>query len=196
MTRTWLNFECPRVYTGTNTPNVLLTILFIVYPAIVSVTQHRLQVAGGLYIKSNMSSSDPILQLDLPTPEEHNHLRTISGLTPIPLDPSSPEYSLSLSSSLACFTARDLTDQSLVGMARLIGDKHIFLQLVDVAVHPAHQGRGIGETLLKAVTRWIEANAAQAYVSCVADPKGQGLYRRHGFVATEGIGMKRGTWGR
>jgi ribosomal protein S18 acetylase RimI-like enzyme len=136
------------------------------------------------------------IQSALPTCEEHNHLRTISGLTSIPLNPSSPEYQSSLDASLACFIVRDPSTETLIGMARLIGDKHLFIQLVDVAVHPHHQGQGIGEALLKAITEWIDANAADAYVSCVADPKGQGLYRRHGFVSTEGIGMKRSKWGR
>lgn len=128
-----------------------------------------------------------------PTPAEHLHLRTISGLSPPPASPA--QLTHALQNSVFTVVAR-LSDNSAVGMARLIGDGALFLQLVDVSVDPAHQRQGIGRAMLQMVERWIDANAPQAYVSLLADPPGVTLYQSAGFVMSAGIAMRRSTWGR
>ena len=81
-------------------------------------------------------------------------------------------------------------------MVRLIGDGQLFLQVVDMAVLPSHQGKGLGKALLDELLKWVDANASGAYVSLIGDPPGVRLYKSRGFVETNGIGMKRSAWGR
>ena len=77
-------------------------------------------------------------------------------------------------------------------MGRLLGDGALFLQLVDVAVHPEHQNRGLGKRITEALVEFADAHAPFAYVSLVADPLGQRLYPKHGFEDVKpGIGMFR-----
>jgi GNAT superfamily N-acetyltransferase len=70
-------------------------------------------------------------------------------------------------------------------MGRIVGDGGCFLQVVDMAVDPAHQRRGIGGAILARLLDRVHADAPKgAYVSLFADPPGRELYRRHGFSET------------
>jgi ribosomal protein S18 acetylase RimI-like enzyme len=79
-----------------------------------------------------------------------------------------------------------------VGMGRVIGDGGWYFHVIDMAVVPEHQRRGIGDAILTALLDEIRADAPPgAYVNLLADAPGQRLYEKHGFVATapEPIGM-------
>lgn len=77
-------------------------------------------------------------------------------------------------------------------MGRVLGDGGWYFHVVDIAVLPDHQRRGLGDvimaTLLPAHPR---ACPARAYVTLFADPLGRRLYERHGFTdsAQTSIGM-------
>jgi GNAT superfamily N-acetyltransferase len=79
-----------------------------------------------------------------------------------------------------------------VGMGRVIGDGGWYFHLVDLAVLPDHQRRGLGDLILTALVAHIKREApAGAFVNLLADPPGRRLYSRHGFVATapDSVGM-------
>ncbi|MBW4717282.1 GNAT family N-acetyltransferase [Saccharothrix obliqua] len=81
-----------------------------------------------------------------------------------------------------------------VGMGRVISDGGTYFHIIDMAVLPAHQRRGIGDAILDTLLASIDAAAgAGAAVSLLGDPPGWRLYRRHGFVETapETVGMRR-----
>lgn len=82
-----------------------------------------------------------------------------------------------------------------IGMGRVIGDGGTAFQIVDICVHPAHQGRGLGRRIMAALTEELERRApATAYVSLIADGPARFLYEKFGFAdtATHGsIGMFR-----
>lgn len=82
-----------------------------------------------------------------------------------------------------------------IGMGRVIGDGGTAFQIVDMCVHPAHQGRGLGKRIMAALAEELERRApATAYVSLIADGPARFLYERFGFAdtATHGsIGMYR-----
>lgn len=70
-----------------------------------------------------------------------------------------------------------------VGMGRVIGDGGCFWFVVDVAVAPALQGRGLGRRIMAALDAWIRANApATAHVSLIADGDAKHLYAKYGFA--------------
>ena len=83
---------------------------------------------------------------------------------------------------------------TVVAMGRVIGDGGWYFHIVDMAVLPEHQRRGLGNAVLTALLERIRAGAPPgAYVNLIADGPGRPLYRRHGFedTAPASIGMAR-----
>jgi ribosomal protein S18 acetylase RimI-like enzyme len=81
-----------------------------------------------------------------------------------------------------------------VGMGRVIGDGGTVFQIVDIAVHPDHQGRGLGKSIMAELTRELSERApATALVSLFADGAAKHLYEQFGFTETApaSIGMAR-----
>jgi ribosomal protein S18 acetylase RimI-like enzyme len=79
-----------------------------------------------------------------------------------------------------------------VGMGRVLGDGGWYFHIVDMAVLPGHQRRGLGDAMLRSLVERIRADAPRgAYVNLLADPPGRRLYARHGFAETApgSIGM-------
>jgi GNAT superfamily N-acetyltransferase len=70
-------------------------------------------------------------------------------------------------------------------MGRVIGDGGWCFHVVDMAVLPDHQRRGLGDAVLSwLLDRIRRAAPPGAYVTLMADPPGRRLYARHGFVET------------
>lgn len=70
-------------------------------------------------------------------------------------------------------------------MGRVIGDGGWYFHVIDMAVLPLHQRRGLGDALLGALLTDIRSRApADAYINLLADPPGVRLYERPGFQAT------------
>ena len=85
-------------------------------------------------------------------------------------------------------------DAKTVGMGRLLGDGGRYFHVVDMAVLPEHQRRGLGDTILTALLERVRSGAPPgAYVNLVADAPGRQLYARHGFAPTapDSISMAR-----
>lgn len=75
------------------------------------------------------------------------------------------------------------TDESVIGMARVVGDGGTVYHVCDMAVHPDHQRQGLGSRLMDAVMEWLEETAPPtAYVNLMADV--DGFYERWGFEPT------------
>lgn len=80
----------------------------------------------------------------------------------------------------------------IVGMGRIIGDGACCFQICDIAVDPAHQGRGLGKQIMAALMAHLRTHApAGAYVSLIADGDARFLYAQFGFAPTapSSIGM-------
>ncbi|MFT4099757.1 MAG: GNAT family N-acetyltransferase [Burkholderiaceae bacterium] len=72
-----------------------------------------------------------------------------------------------------------------VGIGRIVGDGGCFFEIVDIAVRPAHQKKGLGDMIMKALVNWLHANApSTAYVSLMADHGTPKFYERYGFEAS------------
>ena len=71
-----------------------------------------------------------------------------------------------------------------MGFGRIVGDGGLFFEVVDIAVLPEHQMKGLGAMVMDALTSWLRSNAAPgAFVNLVADPGVSGFYERYGFRA-------------
>lgn len=69
-----------------------------------------------------------------------------------------------------------------IGIGRVIGDGGCFFEVVDIAVLPAHQKKGVGDLIMRALMGYIHENAPPtAYVSLMADHGTPKFYERYGF---------------
>jgi GNAT superfamily N-acetyltransferase len=121
-----------------------------------------------------------------PEVEEYRELRILTGLS----HKSTEAAVAGLPNSIYAVALRNAGD--LVGMGRVIGDRGLFLQVVDVAIHPDYQGHGLGKLVMSKITAWINSNTpATAYVSLIADGEATSLYKQFGFkpTAPQGAGM-------
>ena len=114
-----------------------------------------------------------------PSPEEYVALRDVAGMG----SRTEAAARRGLPNSVHAVAIREEATGDLAGMGRLVGDDGCFYQLVDVAVHPDHQGRGLGTRIVAALLDYLRENAPDsAYVSLVADV--DGFYERFGFEET------------
>ncbi len=116
-----------------------------------------------------------------PAVEDYLQLRERSGLTPT----TRAQAVAALPGSWwACHVVHEAS-RGTVAMGRLIGDGGWYFHVVDMAVLPEHQRRGLGGAVLTALLHEVRAHApAGAYVSLLADVPGRALYARHGFAET------------
>ncbi len=84
-----------------------------------------------------------------------------------------------------------LHGDEVVGMGRIVGDGGCFHFVVDIAVAPGLQGRGLGKRIVAALDAWLRANALPtAHVSLFADGEAKHLYAKYGFAQSEhSVGM-------
>jgi ribosomal protein S18 acetylase RimI-like enzyme len=122
----------------------------------------------------------------LPKVEEYLHLRSVAGLSAFSQDAAQSGLKGTAYSVV-------VTHQGVaIGMGRLIGDGGCFFQVVDIAVHPDHQGRGLGKTIMEAIMGYVSRELpASAYVSLIADVPANKLYEKFGFqeTAPRSLGM-------
>ncbi|MBK8839452.1 MAG: GNAT family N-acetyltransferase [Hyphomonadaceae bacterium] len=84
----------------------------------------------------------------------------------------------------------------VIGIGRVIGDGGYFFTVSDIAVGPAHQGKGVARMIMTRLTTWLRENApAKSFVSLFADAGVPPLYEKFGFriCGAEDTGM---VWNR
>jgi ribosomal protein S18 acetylase RimI-like enzyme len=123
-----------------------------------------------------------------PGVDEYVCLRRETGLSP-----KTPEAArIGLAHTWYGVTVRQRGEA--VGMGRVIGDGGLFFEVVDVAVLPAHQRRGLGKRIMAALMDHLTTHAPEsAHVTLMADGEAHRLYEQFGFRATApaSIGMAR-----
>lgn len=128
------------------------------------------------------------IRIDIPEVDEYLALRKVCGLS----DRGKDASKIGLSNSIYSVIIRRSTDQELVGMGRLIGDGGTAYQIVDIAVHPSEQGKGLAKNIMQLLMTHIENEVdPQAYINLIADCPADNLYKQFGFVETapESLGM-------
>ncbi|MGW1782627.1 GNAT family N-acetyltransferase [Streptomyces sp. NPDC002143] len=126
------------------------------------------------------SHDDPYeLRTGVPSVEAFRRLRTDAGLS----DKDPDAVAVALPNTWYGVVLRH--EGEPIGMGRVIGDGGTAFQIVDICVHPAHQGRGLGRRIMAALTEELERRApATAYVSLIADGPARHLYEKFGFADT------------
>lgn len=123
---------------------------------------------------------------EIPNAQEYNNLRISAGLS------SKDEVAseIGLKNSIFIVTLRDC--DKLVGMGRIIGDKGCFYHIVDIAVAPSYQGKGLGKLIMSEINKYLENHVPKSsYVSLIADVPADRLYKKFGFEYSEpkSVGM-------
>lgn len=129
-------------------------------------------------------------RLAIPAIATYQQLRVAAGLSAKTMEAAARGLPNSL------FAVQVLHGDEVVGMGRIIGDGGCFFQVTDIAVLPAHQGKGLGKLIMREIMQFIETDVPQsAYVSLIADDQAQDLYAQFGFrhtaPASVGMALKR-----
>lgn len=134
-----------------------------------------------------MTATSPYtIRLAIPAIATYQLLRVAAGLSAKSTDAAAKGLPNSL------FAVQVLLGDEVVGMGRIIGDGGCFFQVVDIAVLPAHQGKGLGKRIMREIMQFIETDVPpSAYVSLIADGQAQDLYAQFGFrhTAPASVGM-------
>lgn len=124
-----------------------------------------------------------------PTVQVYRNLRQAAGLSQKTVEAASRGLPNTL------FAVQIIHDSEAVAMGRVIGDGGTFYQVVDIAVTPAHQGRGLGKKIMREIQAYLQlAVPPSGYVSLLADGEAYRLYQQFGFAltapATVGMALK------
>lgn len=125
-----------------------------------------------------------------PSVETYRHLRIAAGLSAKTIEAAERGLPNTL------FAVQIICDGVPIGMGRVIGDGGSFYQVVDIAVLPAHQGRGLGKQIMAEISDYIVREVPEsAYVSLIADGEAYRLYQQFGFSltapASQGMALKK-----
>lgn len=121
-----------------------------------------------------------------PSDADYRRLREQAGMSPKTAEAAARGLPNGL------FAVQVVHDGETVGMGRVIGDGGCHYQVVDIAVLPAHQGRGLGKAIMREIAAWIESEVPESgYISLIADGQAHELYAQFGFLPTApaSIGM-------
>jgi GNAT superfamily N-acetyltransferase len=123
--------------------------------------------------------AEPALRLQVPAVEEYLALRVAAGLSA--MSAAGAREGLGASWCSVCVRV----DGELVGMGRVVGDGGLFLFVVDIAVAPAWQKRGLGRRIMQALMEQVHARAQpRTMVGLIADGTAHRLYEQFGFKLT------------
>lgn len=131
-------------------------------------------------------TDDYTVTTDTPSIDDYCRLRRESGLSP----KSTEAAARGLPNTIHAVQVHHQGE--VIGMGRVIGDGGVFYQVTDIAVRPAHQGRGLGKAIMASLMAQLRASALPgAYVSLIADGEAHRLYAQFGFAPTapKSIGM-------
>jgi len=116
---------------------------------------------------------------ETPVADEYRSLRVAASLAPR----SAEGAAIGLPNTLFGVTLRK--EGKLIGMGRIVGDGGLAFQIVDIAIQPAYQGRGLGKIIVAELVEYLRKTApAGAHISLFADGPAKHLYAQFGFEET------------
>lgn len=131
-----------------------------------------------------------VLRVGPPSVAAYVYLREASGMSP----KTHRQALAGINGAWAAVHVIHESSEQTVAMGRVIGDGGWYFHIIDMAVLPEHQRRGLGNMILTWLLDRIRQDApSDAFVSLMADPPGRSLYERHGFKdrSPRNVGMSR-----
>jgi ribosomal protein S18 acetylase RimI-like enzyme len=130
-----------------------------------------------------MTTDDYKIAAGVPAAEDYCELRVAAGLS------ARSERAARLGLPNTLFGVVVTLDGVLVGMGRIVGDGGTSYQVVDIAVPPEHQGRGLGKRIMAALMEYLREVPEGAHVSLLADGPAKHLYAQFGFKETAPVSV-------
>lgn len=119
------------------------------------------------------------IRAQVPGVEDYINIRLAAGLSRKSVEAAT----IGLKNGL--FSVMAFQGETPVGIGRVIGDGGCFFEIVDIAVLPDHQKKGIGDLIMRALMDYLHTHApSTAYVSLMADHGTPQFYARYGFEAS------------
>ena len=112
---------------------------------------------------------DDIRDVDL------DELSNLYRIAPLGKKPPAALATVFANSMFKCFV---YADEKLIGAGRALADGLDCAYIADVAVHPNHQGRGLGKAIIRHL---VELSSDHKKIILYANPGKEGLYRKLGF---------------
>lgn len=126
-----------------------------------------------------------------PDVDSYLRLRADSGLTP----KTREQAEAGLPGTWRGCHIVDTSTGDIVAMGRIIGDGGWYFHIVDMAVLPDHQRRGLGDRIMTWLLDIIESDSPPGrFVTLMADPPGRALYAKHGFTEQPELSAGMGLW--
>lgn len=131
-----------------------------------------------------MAENDYAITTDIPAVADYLRLRSVAGLSAF----SEQAAATGLQGTVFSVVVRH--EEIAIGMGRLIGDGGCFFQIVDIAVDPRHQGKGLGKAIMSRLMAYVNGSLpSSAYVSLIADVPANRLYEQYGFKETAPVSL-------
>ncbi|HDR9798701.1 TPA: GNAT family N-acetyltransferase [Burkholderia cenocepacia] len=128
-----------------------------------------------------------IIHQEVPSVSTYIEIRLAAGLS------RKSEQAATIGLKNGLFSVVAYSGSTPVGIGRVIGDGGCFFEVVDIAVLPTHQKKGVGDLIMRALMNYIHDNAPPtAYVSLMANHGTPKFYERYGFqpsILPEKAGM-------
>ena len=120
------------------------------------------------------------VRAQVPAVDDYIRIRLAAGLSRKTLEAAT----VGLKNSLFAVTV--FHENEPIGIGRVVGDGGCFFEIVDIAVRPEHQKKGVGRLIMDAVMSYLLEHApSSAYVSLMADHGTPAFYERFGFARAE-----------
>ena len=120
------------------------------------------------------------LKAQTPTAEDYIRIRLAAGLS------RKTEAAATTGLKNSLFAVTVFYGGEPIGLGQVIGDGGCFFELVDIAVVPEHQKKGVGKRIMDALMTYIYKHAPEsAYVSLMADHGTLDFYAKFGFTKTQ-----------
>ena len=120
------------------------------------------------------------LRAQTPSVADYIRIRLAAGLS----RKTEAAATIGLKNSLFAVTVFDGGEP--ISLGRVIGDGGCFFELVDIAVVPEHQKKGVGKLIMDALMTYIYEHAPEsAYVSLIADHGTPDFYKKFGFTKAQ-----------
>lgn len=103
-------------------------------------------------------------------------LSTLYRIAPLGIKPPGALATVFGNSMFACFA---YAGDTLAGAGRALADGLDCAYIADVAVHPEHQGRGLGTEI---IGRLVELSRGHKKIILYANPGTEAFYRKLGFL--------------
>jgi len=157
---------------------------------------HSLELGGWSLEKTNMHYIETergrfIFEVckQVLTPDEYMELYAAVGWSPFPRE----QVVTALINSNFTVCVKD--GQKAVGMGRTVGDGAYMYAILDVAVSPDYQGKGIGRLIIDNILKYIKETVPYGYHVCahlISTENKEGFYEKFGFGKKPGNGMGHG----